>query len=213
MRFPNALEGVKKIYKAEIIGLIGALIGFVAAILALAGASTGEDGLGLVAVGGILIIAMAVLLVISFIMNLVGLNKAKPDEENFKNALTMVIIGIIAGILLGATKEGTLLNSIGDNLSKVCGLLANYFVCTALMNLAGQLGDEAMAKKAGTIRSMLLGVWCAAVVLNVLGDILQKNATLSTIAAVIGLVAAVVEIVAYILYIGLLKRSRGMLEA
>ena len=48
MRFPNALEGVKKIYKAEIIGLIGALIGFVAAILALAGASAGEDGLGLV---------------------------------------------------------------------------------------------------------------------------------------------------------------------
>ena len=213
MRFPNALEGVKKIYKAEIIGLIGALIGFVAAILALAGASAGEDGLGLVAVGGILIIAMAVLLVISFIMNLVGLNKAKPDEENFKNALTMVIIGIIAGILLGATKEGTLLNSIGDNLSQVCRLLANYFVCNALMNLAEQLGDEAMAKKAGTIQSMLLGVWLAAVVLNVLGDILQKNATLSTIAAVIGLVAAVVEIVAYILYIGLLKRSRGMLEA
>ena len=120
MRFPNALEGVKKIYKAEVIGLIGALFGFVAAILALAGVSAGEDGLGLVAVGGILIIAMAVLLVISFIMNLVGLNKAKPDEENFKNALTMVIIGIIAGILLGATKEGTLLNSIGDNLSKVC---------------------------------------------------------------------------------------------
>ena len=26
MRFPNALEGVKKIYKAEIIGLLGALI-------------------------------------------------------------------------------------------------------------------------------------------------------------------------------------------
>ena len=146
MQFPNALEGVKKIYKAEIIALIGGIVGFVAAILALVGAQSGSEG-GL-AGAGFLIIAASVLFIIAFIMNIVGLNKAKPDEENFKNALTMVIIGIIAGILLGATKEGTLLNSLGDNLSKVCGLLANYFVCTAVMNLAGQLGDEAMAKKA-----------------------------------------------------------------
>ena len=35
MQFPNALEGVKKIYKAEIIALIGAVVGFVAALLSL----------------------------------------------------------------------------------------------------------------------------------------------------------------------------------
>ena len=213
MRFPNALEGVKKIYKAEIIGLIGGIIGLVASILTLAGVGVSEGGLGLVAIGGILIIAMAVLLVISFIMNIVGLNKAKPDEENFKNALIMVIVGIVAGILLGATKEGTLLNSVGDNLSKICGLFANYYVCTALMALAGHIGDSAMAQKAAKVRSLLVGVWCAAVVLNVLGDILKNKPTLLIIAGVLALIAAVVEIVAYLLYLGLLKRSRTMLEA
>ena len=211
MQFPNALEGVKKIYKAEIIALIGAIVGFVAALLSLVGAQSGS--LGGLAGAGILIIAMSVLFIIAFIMNIVGLNKAKPDEENFKNALIMVIVGIVAGILLGATKEGTLLNSVGDNLSKICGLFANYYVCTALMALAGHIGDSAMAQKAAKVRSLLVGVWCAAVVLNVLGDILKNKPTLLIIAGVLALIAAVVEIVAYLLYLGLLKRSRTMLEA
>ena len=217
MRFPNALEGVKKIYKAEIIGLIGVIIGFVAAILALGGAvtaSAGEGGgIGAVAIGGILLIAMAVLLIIAFIMNIIGLNKAKIDEENFKHALTMVIVGIVASVVLGATKEGTLLNSVGDNLSKICSLFVNYYVCTALISLAEKLGDAAVAQKAAKVRSLLMGVWLVSVVLNVLSDILQKNATLAIIAGVIALVAIIVEIVAYILYLGLLKRSSAMLEA
>ena len=93
MQFPNALEGVKKIYKAEIIALFGAIVGFVAAVLGLVGAQSGSVG-GL-AGAGILIIAMSVLFIIAFIMNIVGLNKARPDEENFKNALYMVFAGIV----------------------------------------------------------------------------------------------------------------------
>ena len=211
MRFPNALEGVKKIYKAEIIGLIGALIGFVAAILALAGASAGEDGLGLVAVGGILIIAMAVLLVISFIMNLVGLNKAKPDEENFKNALYMVFAGIVLSIVVGATQEGTLIHTLGESLSNICNLLVNYLVATALLNLANRLGDAAVAQKAKSVRTLLTIVWVIALVLNVMGDVLTSKAGI--IAVVLALIASVVEIIAYIVYLGLLSKSRGMLEA
>ena len=211
MRFPNALEGVKKIYKAEIIGLIGALIGIVAAILALAGASAGEDGLGLVAVGGILLIAMAVLLVISFIMNLVGLNKAKPDEENFKYALYMVLIGIILSIVVGATKEGTLIHTLGESISKICNLLVNYLVATALLNLANRLGDAAVAQKAKSVRTLLTIVWVIALVLNVMGDVLTSKAGI--IAVVLALIASVVEIIAYIVYLGLLSKARGMLEA
>ena len=74
MRFPNALEGVKKIYKAEIIALIGAVVGFVAALLSLIGMQSG--GLGGMAVAGVLIIAMSVLFIIGFIMNIVGCRSA-----------------------------------------------------------------------------------------------------------------------------------------
>ena len=209
MQFPNALEGVKKIYKAEIIALIGAIVGFVAALLSLVGAQSGS--LGGLAGAGILIIAMSVLFIIAFIMNIVGLNKAKPDEENFKNALYMVFVGIVLSIVVGATQEGTLIHTLGESLSNICNLLVNYLVATALLNLANQLGDDVVAKKATSVRTLLTIVWVIALVLNVMGDVLTSKAGM--IAVVLALIASVVEIIAYIVYLGLLSKARGMLEA
>ena len=209
MRFPNALEGVKKIYKAEIIALIGAVVGFVAALLSLIGMQSG--GLGGMAVAGVLIIAMSVLFIIGFIMNIVGLNKAKPDEENFKYALYMVLIGIILSIVVGATKEGTLIHTLGESISKICNLLVNYLVATALMNLAEKLGDTAVAQKAKSVRTLLTIVWVIALVLQVLGDAFTSKAGI--IAFVLTLIASIIEIIAYIVYLGLLSKAKGMLEA
>ena len=209
MQFPNALEGVKKIYKAEIIALIGAIVGFVAALLGLVGAQSGSVG-GL-AGAGVLIIAMSVLFIIAFIMNIVGLNKAKPDEENFKNALYMVFAGIVLSIVVGATQEGTLIHTLGESLSNICNLLVNYLVATALLNLANRLGDTAVAQKAKSVRTLLTIVWVIALVLQVLGDAFTSKA--GTIAVVLALIASIVEIIAYIVYLGLLSKARGMLEA
>ena len=209
MQFPNALEGVKKIYKAEIIALIGAIVGFVAALLGLIGAQSGSVG-GL-AGAGVLIIAMSVLFIIAFIMNIVGLNKAKPDEVNFKNALYMVFVGIVLSIVVGATQEGTLIHTLGESLSNICNLLVNYLVATALLNLANRLGDAAVAQKAKSVRTLLTIVWVIALVLQVLGDAFTSKA--GTIAVVLALIASIVEIIAYIVYLGLLSKARGMLEA
>lgn len=209
MQFPNALEGVKKIYKAEIIALIGGIVGFVAAILALVGAKSGSVG-GL-AGGGFLIIAASVLFIIAFIMNIVGLNKAKPDEENFKNALYMVLVGIVLSIVVGATKEGALIHTLGESLSNICNLLVNYLVATALLNLANRLGDAAVAQKAKTVRTLLTVVWIIALVLQVIGNTFTAKA--GTIAFILVLIASVIEIIAYIIYLVLLGKARRMLEA
>ena len=209
MQFPNALEGVKKIYKAEIIALIGGIVGFVAAILALVGAKSGSVG-GL-AGGGFLIIAASVLFIIAFIMNIVGLNKAKPDEENFKNALNMVLVGIVLSIVVGATKEGTLIHTLGESLSNICNLLVNYLVATALLNLANRLGDAAVAQKAKPVRTLLTVVWIIALVLQVIGNTFTAKA--GTIAFILVLIASVIEIIAYIIYLVLLGKARRMLEA
>ena len=209
MQFPNALEGVKKIYKAEIIALIGAILGFVAALLSLVGAQSGS--LGGLAGAGILIIAMSVLFIIAFIMNIVGLNKAKPDEENFKNALYMVFAGIVLSIVVGATQEGTLIHTLGESLSNICNLLVNYLVATALLNLANRLGDAAVAQKAKTVRTLLTIVWIIALVLQVIGNTFTAKA--GTIAFILVLIASVIEIIAYIIYLVLLSKARRMLEA
>ena len=154
---------------------------------------------------------MSVLFIIAFIMSIVGLNKAKPDEENFKNALYMVFAGIVLSVVVGATKDGTLIHTLGENLSNICNLLVNYLVATALLNLANRLGDAAVAKKSKSVRSLLTIVWIIALVLHVLGDAFTSKA--GVIAVILALIASVVEIIAYIVYLGLLSKARGMLEA
>ena len=216
MRFPNALEGVKKIYKAEIIALVAAIIGVVAGIIAVVGVASGTTGGAVGAAGaGLLLIAVAVLLVIAFIMNILGLNKAKPDEANFKNALYCVFIGIIASIVLGAAKDGSFLKSLGDTVSKIASFLTTYYVCTALINLAEQLGNSEMVERGNKTRKLLMTVWVIGIVVSVLGVIFKGvgGNAIVVVAALLALAASVIEIIAYILYLKLLSKSRAMLEA
>ena len=217
MQFPNALEGVKKIYKAEIIALIGAILGVIASILILVGAAAGTDSavVGVLG-GGVLLIVMAVLLIIAFIMNIGGLNKAKLDEENFKNALYAVLVGIVASALLGLAKEGSTLKDLGNTVSSICSFLSTWYVCTAIISLAGRLGNSEMGEQGLKARKMLMTVWIIGIVLDVLVIIfglLGASTGLAVLVSVLGLAAAVVEIIAYILYLKLLSKARVMLEA
>nr|WP_316626779.1 hypothetical protein [uncultured Ruminococcus sp.] len=87
MTFPNGADGVKKIFTAEILGLIASVCFFITAILtittvaAAVGASGGSDAaaVGAVASGaGVVVLSLGglVLSIISFILSLVGINKA-----------------------------------------------------------------------------------------------------------------------------------------
>ena len=72
MKFPNAAKGVKKIFNAEIISLIAALIGGAGLILGLIGASkeTGESvGTTLLAVSGALLIVSGIALLVAGVIS------------------------------------------------------------------------------------------------------------------------------------------------
>ncbi len=212
MQFPNALEGVKKIYKAEIFGLISAVVGVVAALLFLVGAGAGSAGVA--AIGGVLMIAVAVLAIIAFIINIVGLNKAKLDDQNFKTALYITIVGIVASILLGFAKEGSFLSSIGDNVSDICKFLVTWFVCTGIVTLADKLGDAEMSERGLKARKYLMVSWILKIALTIIGDIFEASQStgVAVVAFILVLIAAVIEVVVYILYLKLLSKATVMLQ-
>ena len=73
MKFPNAAKGVKKIFNAEIISLIAALVGGAGLVMSLIGASkeTNESvGTTLLAVSGILLIISGIALLVAGIINI-----------------------------------------------------------------------------------------------------------------------------------------------
>ena len=210
MTFPNALEGVKKIYKAEILELISGIVAVVAAIIAAVGVAS--EGVGGVVGGGLLFIAVAVLAIIAFIMGIVGVKKAMPDEENFKNAFYVLIVGIVASVVLGVGKGGGVLSNAGETLSSICSFLAQYYIITAIIALAKRLGDSEMEAKGLSTRKLIMIVWIIKIVLEVIEIFVDRSAALAVIGGIIGIVAAVIAIIGYVMYLKLLSKARVMLE-
>ncbi|MBR6258841.1 MAG: hypothetical protein IKR21_01350 [Oscillospiraceae bacterium] len=210
MQFPNALQGVKKIYKAEILSLIAAACIIIAGLLAIV-AAAGES-FGVVVIAGIFGVASAVLLIIAFIMNIVGVKRASLDEPAFKTAFYVLIIGIIAGIVMGAFQSNSFISGLGNTVSKIMEFLASYYICTGIINLADKLNDTVVSEKGKKIRNLLIIVWLLSAVVGLISGIVSNGSAGSVIGGILAIVAGIISIVAYIMYLGLLSKAKKMLE-
>ena len=213
--FTNACEGVKKIQRAEILVLITTVLLLIGSVISLTGIEAGENtssGEGLLISGGLIVIIAAFLLIIAAIMNIVGVNRASKDESAFRNALIALLFGIAANILVSAFSNNPTINSIGKAAANVTEILASYYICTGVINLADRLGNSDVSARGQKVRSILMGIWVAAAVLNILGTLFGTNGTMQNVIGVIAIVGGIISMVAYFLYIGLLGRAVKMLE-
>ena len=112
MRYPNAYKGVSQIFTAEIIEILAECWAVIGIILALAGVGaadvTGSEiaGSGLAVSSIIFMIGTAVLLVIAFILNILGISNAAKDEDGFKAAKIAVIVAVLAVVVLIEAAQG-----------------------------------------------------------------------------------------------------------
>ena len=98
MKFPNAAKGVKKIFNAEIISLIAALIGGAGLVLGLIGASkeTGESaGTITLTVSGVLLIVSGIAILVAGVINIIGFIQAAKDEEGIKRAVLCTLFSAL----------------------------------------------------------------------------------------------------------------------
>ena len=212
--YTNAYEGVKKIYKAEIFALIAAILFLIGSIISATGIQAGEDsssGSGLLIGGGLIVIVAAVLMIVASILNIIGVNRAAEDESAFKNALIALLAGIAANIVVSAFSGNATISSIGKSVSNVTEIMASYFICTGIINLADRLNDSAVSASGKKVRSILMGIWTASAVLNILTILFGANETMQAVIGITAIVAVIISIVAYFLYIRLLGKAKNML--
>ena len=207
MQFPNALKGVKKIFTAEILALIAGAVGVITAILI---AAETEALVPLIAVLGIGVLVVSL---ISFILNILGLNDARKDEVGFSKAFFIAILGVIISLVAGFLSENTFLANLLDTLGTICEVLVTIFVIGGIMNLAAKLNDEAMVAKGRKILAMVVTVWVISILAALVATFLGGSDTAVAIAGILFVVSSVVEIIAYILYLIYLAKAKKMLEA
>ena len=214
MRFPNAYRGVKKIWLAELLMLLAAIVGIIIVIVMAAnGTMVGEDIVineGVKTPIAVLGIVTAVIALVAFIMNLVGLINANNDDSAFRIALLVTILGVVASAISAIWSTNAGLVKWMDTLTTIFSMFASYYVLTGIANLAEKMSDAATKALALKSRTLVEGSFCATALFKLIISIfkIQDGSTISTILAV---VALLLELVSYILYLRALSKGKKML--
>lgn len=219
MSFPNAAKGIKRIYRAEILKLFGYICLFVAVIGAAvalslsdgSGSSGAADSLsfGSIILAVIVGITCAVLMIISFIMNVLGYINARNDNENFKTALVFLIVGIVFSVIsVFVLNQG--ISSVLYSLSTLSETLATIFVIAGVMQIAFQLGREDINKRGSTVLKLIIAVECITFVLSFISTFFRSDST-SLVSTLLLVASLLVSFIKYILYLSFLSKSKKML--
>ena len=214
MRFPNAYRGVKKIWLAEMLMLLAAIVGIIMVIVMAAnGTMVGEDIVineGVKTPIAVFGIVTAVIALVAFILNLIGLINANNDDFAFRIALLVTILGIVASAISAIWSNNETLNKWMDTALTICSMFASYYVLTGIANLAEKMSDAATKAVALKSRTLVEGSFCATALFKLIISIfkIQDGSTISTILAVIALL---LELVSYILYLRALSKGKKML--
>ena len=215
MRFPNAFRGIKKIWLAELLMLLAAVIGIVLIVVIAANSTlvgeeivVNEDAVRTPA--AILGIASAVIALIAFVLNLVGLIVARKDDSGFRIALFVTVLGIIASAVSAIWSTNAGLVKWMDTLTTIFSMFASYYVLTGIANLAEQFPDEATKALALKSRTLVEGTFCATAIFKLIINIFKIQDG-STIYTILSIIALVLELVSYILYLRALSKGKKML--
>jgi hypothetical protein len=195
--------------------LLAAVIGIILIfVIAANGTLVGEDEIVINEAAktpiSILGIVSAVVALVAFVLNLVGLIIARKDDSGFRIALLVTVLGIIASAVSAIWSTNAGLVKWMDTLTTIFSMFASYYVLTGIANLADQIPDAETKALALKSRTLVEGSFCLTVIFKLIINIfnIQNGSTIYTILAV---VATLLELVSYILYLRALSKGKKML--
>ncbi len=213
MKFPNAFSGSKKLFVAEILTLITAVLTIIGALVAFGSVKSGSlDGaFG----GGALIIIAGIVAIIAIVFQFIGVTECSRDEPKFKTALAALIVNLVASVISSFTK-GTL-SSVFSGISTLASICAIYFIITGFISLADKLGNGEVSSFGKTVLIISVGVLVVSAVLSIItGIITPSEITLDSLSSykttrILTLIASVLSLVQTVVYLLFLNKSKEML--
>lgn len=223
MKFPNAYAGVKKIFTSEILHLISVLLMMVAAIAAVFGgagliaagdsaAMTDAEAAAVLGGGFLSILAIsagAVIAIIAFILQIVGIGNAMKDEPYFKTAFIFVFVGIACTIVYSCfnalTPDNLFLINLFRALAQIANLVVFIYVVGGIQRLASKLGNADVESKGSTIFTLLIIIYLIAFVASIVSMFAP------TVASILAICVLVLDLISYIIFLIYLSKAKNML--
>ena len=204
MTLPNACGGVKKIFIAEILEIIGTLLTVFGAVTLLGAAayfieSIGDaDVTGAIGVGSTCTLIGLALAIVALILNIVGLRQASKDERDhmgkaFACAIITIILAVIVGVCQSMHWGAAGFFSVLQSITRLCMIVFTILgVSEVTQNIARQ--DVAdMGPKVLTISVIAI---VAAIIASIVGNVVGG------VAAVVSLALMLVAYIVYLVFLG-----------
>ena len=188
MRFPNALEGMKKIRTSTILSLCLAVL---AALIFFCSMTQSEDVLPLLL---IIVLAALVLSITGIILELVGVSRAARDMDSFSSARTALIVGLVISVVSGFFSQDSVLRSVMSLLNSVCSIFATMLILQATVDLAKVSQRSDVAERGQSMLRVVIGLMVAGLVLAVVQLIVPSSAqALNLVLSLAGLALSLLQ--------------------
>ena len=221
MTYPNATNGIKKIFTAEILCLVGTVVllisGFLAAVSIVAAASTGDAntaaGAAFSAGLGMLTVALigSIVVVVGGIMALIGLINASKDQKYFKYALYAIIVSIVFTGVAGYFSANPSLQSVLNACGSSANLISTIFVIQAIIDIANGFNNADVAARGKSQLTLIVVIQVLSIIASLVVSFMGGQFA-SVVAAVIAIISVVLSLIQYVLYLLLLSKAKAMLE-
>lgn len=198
MNYPSAASGLKMMFLAQILTIVGAVVTVVGAMLA-------------VVTAGILSIVMllgSLLVLAAGILDIVGLYKASADDQGYRGALIFALIAVVVGVIMGWMDQSGILYALLSIVDSILTFLVVNAVCQTTGNLLHSMGKDDLAEKGNTVSKLYFICTVITVVCTLVGAIPVIN----ILAGLAGIVGGVITIVGYVLYLIFLNNGGKALE-
>ena len=212
--YENAKNGIGKIFTAQVLAILGVICTFVAAIFAAVTATAVSENLSGGALGGsiglaLFTLASVVFLVLAYILELVGLNKAGKDEPLIKKAFVAAIFGLILSIVLGTLATATTISwliDIKDICNFIISLIIVHHVTYGVANICPSISDKAM-----NVWKVYMATIILAIVVNIVTIVLSLLGLYTSSAILVlvfAIVDAILQLVAYVMFVSFLGKAK-----
>ncbi len=218
MKYPDAAKGIRKIYLAEILSIIGVVIAVAMMVIMAANHfdfNMGGDELahtleasGMMIPFVLYLIGIIVFFLVSMILILAGLVQGAHDEESFRRAFWAALIGVAVSIAAVFLKNNN--PDVGNWLnvaSTVCTMTVTLLVLAGIGKIADSIGSREVAEQSRSCSRMILYPFILSAVLEVVVTIFDLNETAATLCMI---AISVLDVVAYLFYVRVLSKARVM---
>ena len=211
MKYPHASKGLQTIVIAEFIALAASIIAVIISVLTLPGVHASNPENNTLGASEIIMLAVLVMYVAAYVMEIFGITGASKDEPAFKVSLYAIIALIIFAVLSAVFYENETVYLFFSIAGDVAYFFLVHYIIHGIMHLSEHLGRPELAKKGKNIFTVIYIGIIFEVIVRII-EIIYGQKQGEEIALPFDVVANILKTVEYVMFLIYIIKGNKLLK-